>query len=1168
MKLLYNYSVISWNTSPTLFKFWHIVHTYWSKLISELQLFLRLIQVKQEFVQYLTNFCSLLNNFADRSPQHKKPPWHYFIYIFIIILQKAQGTNSSFSRSKFQKISNSKLNSISHTFISQFLHFWIHTKIMEEQKETAMQIVTDQTASTSLQQENPSNSDISPNDNMQPKRTRFGNTPFDMQNRQRNQQPIRQQQQQQQQQNTPNQSNPARNAFLLIRRVFTDIVHLAVPYPSPDDIYAILSTKAELAALGTPLLTELIKEVLNKRVDSPLACETLNEAIHQNLNAAENQWHPHPTPAAGHLIGLTWAVLSNVTENHKTELLRAEPFQLRAVIESQPSNTPNTSLYNALNHMYDLRADTIVTAIRQFNETARLLLPMDVRLFATKTTQVDPDMIMSGLPTFLGDQLRRFNSHQGLATDLPSATTTWAQVTTGSNAKARTQQALNTGPTLLTLAPMHRITPAQPNSMDAPSFSPVTPRVLEAADQARLNFHHISNRLGGDAHDIPPHLQPFVKSNCILHDEHITVTRWLLICNIVRLSKFIPQLDMQAVLHECEWIITYYGWQTVDPSSMYNPNAQRESRSDLYIDMDFMQTNYTRLQLHPDASGRCQSILVKLLRPGHFGMGQFPANSAAQRVYPYIQHVLSSVRPTPPDMKTLQHSVVAIDESARPELFYHKHDTIGVVRGIPVGFCHNNLTTLCIRETKEIVISLALSARVCTRDELISAFTVAIRTVEHKVNYTSKTQFRIPMKGAGVPIDETVLDIIWTANPSQTLDHVRSRLIETFQATQPYAVQCHGIPIEILSSIEACHKHPLHRPDTDKTVAVTAITNLKPYVSCREVLWHLFSIPDVRQAIPSLHSVVILHTAWSSTSQRFSTTALLIWNRIVSIHYDLCQPLSEDNACINVLTPEKAQTILGRNRFLALGAAYHTAMSSKRPTQQHAKTSSSGRSTTAAKRTPGKRQPSTNPSPQSVPSSAPTPPPIGMIRTPVMAAPTTTTYVQSQSIDPSFADDYGEIADTVNPSVDRLVSASSHLTPISSGTTVTPASTQQLWMQSFSNDQSLNESMPMEADDHNAPIPTAVQYQLDGYYATVEKRDAAEIDYQVARHLLQHDKDNAEKQEKAIRLRYALEKLTAQVQKRLSHFYNICRQHGLNVNDYIIPDDDDDENDDDDQDQT
>jgi len=190
-----------------------------------------------------------------------------------------------------------------------------------------------------------------------------------------------------------------------------------------------------------------------------------------------------------------------------------------------------------------------------------------------------------------------------------------------------------------------------------------------------------------------------------------------------------------------------------------------------------------------------------------------------------------------------------------------------------------------------------------------------------------------------------------------------------------------------------------------------------------------------------------------------------------------------------------------------------------------------------------------------------------MIRTPVMAAPTTTTYVQSQSIDPSFADDYGEIADTVNPSLDRLVSASSHLTPISSGTTVTPASTQQLWIQSSSNDQSSNESMPMEADDYTAPIPTAVQYQLDGYYATVEKRDAAEIDYQVARHLLQHDKDNAEKQEKAIRLRYALEKLKAQVQKRLSHFYNLCQQHGLNVNDYIIPEDDD-ENDDDDQDQT
>jgi hypothetical protein len=363
---------------------------------------------------------------------------------------------------------------------------------MEEKKESEseMQIDNDQTALTLASSENSPNLQQTVNT---VKRTRTGNPAttaatvpqFVTQSNLRNP-PI----QQPQQQSPLNQPNPSTDQFLKIVNVFNEIAHLAVPYPSVNDISAILRTKDDLAVLGKPLLDGLVMDVVKKRIDAPMACEALTTAICNNLSAAESQWHPQPSNAASHLLALTWAVVSNITENYKSELLRAEYFQLRADIDRLHLASPNTTLYSALDYLYDQRTQNIVNGVRQLNNEICLMLSQNVRLYAMKTIRVDPDMLSTGLPNFLVTQLQQFSAQQALATELPSATNTWVQVTTGSTTKSRAQQALSTGPTPLTLAPMYRTAQAQPVTIEKPTFAPLTPRILQPYEQAcdRMRF--------------------------------------------------------------------------------------------------------------------------------------------------------------------------------------------------------------------------------------------------------------------------------------------------------------------------------------------------------------------------------------------------------------------------------------------------------------------------------------------------------------------------------------------------------------------------------------------------------------------------------------------------------------------------------------------------------
>ena len=117
-----------------------------------------------------------------------------------------------------------------------------------------------------------------------------------------------------------------------------------------------------------------------------------------------------------------------------------------------------------------------------------------------------------------------------------------------------------------------------------------------------------------------------------------------------------------------------------------------------------------------------------------------------------------------------------------------------------------------------------------------------------------------------------------------------------------------GLNLELLASREACKSFPAHLPTTDSHVYHTALTKMRPNLSPRLLLQHLYRDRLTRNTVDALlQAIFILPEIQTKRGYTAPWTALFIWEAYCpGIDPSVCQQLA---ACTPQMQPLQIATV-------------------------------------------------------------------------------------------------------------------------------------------------------------------------------------------------------------------------------------------------------------------
>jgi hypothetical protein len=661
------------------------------------------------------------------------------------------------------------------------------------------------------------------------------------------------------------------------------------------------------------------------------------------------------------LLGLLWSIIRSVSEQLRQELLQAEYQQMTSLPRHLDLSSKFTKTLNRrLEVLYDEITNSTIESFREMQASLTREFPADVQHWARSEVHLTGDDLVTKVPQFLATQISAVLDDQDCSpfhqqTDTVSAWTTpnVPKVLFGSTAQKTGKATIWEQTTTSGKGKHHdRLLPVTPVERE--------PEPIRAADLATLQRHVLATRVGRsypvDSDTMPPELRDY---QTIFHyEESIEVTRFVLVLNFQSVTDLeTPEANLSQTIAEAQYIVRSIGFLSEHLPALKNTG---QFDNGLFLDDVFMKANMHRLLLDPDDVGNFQSVILVLKDHGRFGSATAPATSTHPMILPLCQRITRKTSTT--DTRTWHtYMVQAIPEWIKPELLPSRHHEAVVCRGIPDSNHSLPVTAACIKALHDWVISNSVQTKILDNaPDVPKKFAITLGYVKHRLievkskgeetvtTYLTKSswdamhrktrasQQKSKSKSRTAPtfttVNELVVRAMWLGDlfdKDLTLLHF---LRNEFKKQPVIPFYTMGLNLEILSTREACLTFPSHLPITDTHVYHTAITNMRPHLSSRQLLHFLLGDPATKHMMDSLlHAAFILPEIQTKKGVTHHWTALFVWaNYCTGVAPTVCQPLAARNVLNQPLTLSRVNLSLttavveGLRRFRSLGQAYGT----------------------------------------------------------------------------------------------------------------------------------------------------------------------------------------------------------------------------------------------------